>query len=99
MSPLLLNAPPSSAHCCPREDAEASPEASSTALEAARWQEPLSKPCLLLVPLGSPEPLTVCCALGGCGARQLLLSTPRVRGYMSLQGDSFYLPKPGRDWM
>ena len=56
MSPLLLNAPPSSAHCCPREDAEASPEASSTALEAARWQEPLSKPCLLLVPLGSPEP-------------------------------------------
>lgn len=62
MSPRLLNAPPSSAHCCPHEDAEASsPEPHSTALEAARWQEPLSKPCVLLVPVA---PHCVLCPWG-----------------------------------
>lgn len=99
MSPRLLNATPCSAHCCPHEDMEAPcPEASGTPLEAARWQEPLSKPGLLLVPLGSPELLTVWCALGGCGARQLPLSIPHVRGYMSLQGEGYCLLKPGTDW-
>ena len=90
------------------------PPARLTAAPMRTWRPPALRPAAqhLRLPGGrslSPSPVSfwyplapqsssLWCALGRCGARQLPLSIPQVRGYMSLQGEGYCLPKPGTDW-